>query len=559
MKNILNIKSIALLVVLLVGCNEDEWLKEIPLDIYSPENMYVTPQQFDAAVASIYAAIPNVTYVTNPSTVIVFGGLADNLYHFYSPAITRSNFDTEIIPESTWVKYWWTNYYKIIFNANVVLDRIDLENVNFPTESQRSVLKAEAYFFRAFAYKNLAILFGGVPLVIREVSESKRDFTRASRQAVLDQVINDLEYAVVNLPDVSEITEDGRLTKAAANHLLTEVYLMVEDWDNAISAASAIIDNPAYALMTERFGAWSDRPGDVFRDLFIRNNQNRGSAGGPNTEAIWVGQFEYNTPGGGDSPQGTRFFGVQYWALSGKDGRNLFFNHSSQNGGRGFGFMANNDYLNNTIWEDDWNDMRNSEYNIRRDMVANNPASAYFGQKIVENDAIGNPGPYNEFWRPYWAKLVPFDNFPAETIQNPATGQTNNSATSSFTDSYIMRLSETYLLRAEAYVGKGNPGLAAADINVVRARANALAVSPEDVDLDYILDERARELTYEELRLFTLMRVNKLAERVVIYNPYYNGKYAQFTFLDRYNLWPIPQSEIERNTEAVLEQNPGYN
>ena len=410
-------------------------------------------------------------------------------------------------------------------------------------------------FFRAYCYKSLGILWGGVPIILEEIDAPKRDFTRASREAVLEQAISDLNFAINNLPEVTELTQEGRVTKAAAYHLQSEVYLAAEDWDNAIAAASSVINNPNYALMYERFGKWADRSGDVFRDLFIRDNQNR-SAG--NTEGIWVGQYEHLVSGSVPSPMGTRFFGVWYWQLRDKNNVPLFFSHSSQNGGRAIGFYANNDHISYTIWEDDWDDMRNSEHNIRRDLVADNPESEWYGKKIVENNAILTPGPNNEWWRPYWAKLVPFNDFPDDVIANPETGATFNSAHSNYTDTYIMRLSETYLFRAEAYFHKGDLNSAATDINVVRARANATPVSSGEINLDYILDERLRELNLEELRLMTLMRTGTLIERARKYNPNYNGQFASHTIEDYQNLFPIPQSEIESNTEALLEQNPGY-
>src|SRR5690606_18150584 len=74
-------------------------------------------------------------------------------------------------------------------------------------------------------------------------------------------------------------------------------------------------------------------------------------------------------------------------------------------------------------------------------------------------------------------------------------------------DWYALRFAETLLLRAEAYLGTGNADLAAADVNRVRNRAQATPVSASDIDIDYILDERARELYGEEWRLVTLRRV----------------------------------------------------
>ena len=94
---------------------------------------------------------------------------------------------------------------------------------------------------------------------------------------------------------------------------------------------------------------------------------------------------------------------------------------------------------------------------------------------------------------------------------------------------------------------------AAASINVVRARANATPVDPADVDMDYILDERARELLGEKHRRFTLVRTGMLLERVRRLNPK-----SKDGIRDYHVRWPIPQTAIDANSGAVLEQNPGY-
>lgn len=67
-------------------------------------------------------------------------------------------------------------------------------------------------------------------------------------------------------------------------------------------------------------------------------------------------------------------------------------------------------------------------------------------------------------------------------------------------DTYFMRLAETYLDRAEAYIQLGDLQKAADDINTVRARAKAKPIAAQDVTIDYLLDERIRELYTEELR-----------------------------------------------------------
>jgi hypothetical protein len=139
--------------------------------------------------------------------------------------------------------------------------------------------------------------------------------------------------------------------------------------------------------------------------------------------------------------------------------------------------------------------------------------------------------------------------------KDEASGQ-NHDQGRIFKDWYIMRMPETYLLRAEAHFRNGDLQKAADDINVVRGRAHATPVTASDVNLDLILDERARELFMEEIRLSTLARMGKLVEYLMKYNQRIIGQGWQ---IESYkNKFPIPQSEIEANKGAVLEQNPGY-
>ncbi len=557
MKEIKYIVTFLLIAQVFFSCDENKWLEEKPYDFYSPGNSYETAEQFNSAVARLYELTNSYMIWSSYGGNYIYQYTSDIGYDCIAIKHELNSYVDNVIPESGRVSSIWTRYYRIIFDANVIINRIEGETVTFNSEAERNTLKAEALFFRAFAYRCLAHQFGGVPIILDELSEPKRNFVRDTRENVYGQAITDLSFAAVNLPTVSELKEDGRLTKAAANHLLAELYISVKEYDKAITAASSVIDDPNYELMTDRFGTRKDEPGDVYWDLFRRGNQNRNN--GVNTESIWVAQYEYMVEGGGTGSDLPRFLIPLYWQLKGDDGKNLFFGHSSKYGGRGIGWMAPSKYLLEDIWAGDYSDIRNSEHNIIRDIVADNPESAYYGQKIVESGAIDSPNELNRWWSAIIAKSAPINNFPEEAVDNPETGATNGNAIKTFRDHYYMRLAETYLLRAEAYLGKGESGKAADDINVVRSRSNATPVEAADVDIDYILDERARELHYEELRIITLMRMGKLAERVRAKNPMHNGQFASHGVEDYHNLWPIPQSEIERNTEVVLEQNPGYN
>jgi hypothetical protein len=538
-------------------CKEEEWLEEEVLDFYSADNSYQTFEQFNQAVASLY----NLTDLYNVWGAaygpFVWNFTTDMAYAAISATSGLNSYEDSLTPENTYVINLWTRYYAIIFDANVVLGRIDGEDTEFDTEDQRTILKAEASFLRAFSYRNLANLYGGVPLVLEETTEAKRDYVRATRDEIYAQIIVDLEYAAENLPDVGDIWEEGRLTNAAAYHLLTELYIDTGEYDKAIASATAVIDNPDYALMTERFGSKIDEDGDVYGDLFRRENQNRSSG---NTEGIWVAQYEYNVTGGGRGSILTQYFCPAYYNLTGLDGQPLFFAPTNQNGGRGIGWFSPSDYILEDIWESDPNDMRNSEYNIIRDLVSDNPESAYYGKMIVADNAFDETGDteYKRYWNAIFAKTTPINDFPDEVFVDFETGEVTRNASQTFRDHYNIRLAETYLLRAEAYLDNGDLANAAADINVIRARSNAIPVTESEVDIDYILDERARELLMEEARVMTLNRLGLIDERRKLHHPFNNGKYESYNVEDYHNLWPIPNREIERNTEAVLEQNPGY-
>ena len=135
----------------------------------------------------------------------------------------------------------------------------------------------------------------------------------------------------------------------------------------------------------------------------------------------------------------------------------------------------------------------------------------------------------------------------------------------------LMRFAEAYLLRAEARFRQGNSQGAADDINVLRDRAfkdyrqiapGAGRVSTSDISIDFILDERIRELVGEENRRFTLMRTGQLANRVNMMVTKWaekseNKRISGFD-ANKHILLPIPLTEIQLNKDAKLEQNPGY-
>ena len=575
---------------LLTGCNEDKFLEEKPLDFNSASNSYETAADYDAAITELYFLTREEFYTTYDRTT--------DLSKFADMWITadplKSNVVADLSPSGAMAKFYWDENYKLIAQANTVISR--LPNSSKLTDDEKKVYEAKARFFRALAYRTLVLLYGDVPLQLEEVSTPKTDFVRESKDKVKAQVVEDLEFAAANLPEINTV-KDGEISKPAANMLLAEMYLATGDNDKAINAASAVINNPNLALMKNRFGSQAKEDGDVFYDLFRPNNQNRASG---NTEGIWVIQFETNIEGGGNNTShffwnpgsfwGERFFAPQVdkFQIIKPDGTRLqLFNWpiGDMTGGRGIGTHYATNHLYNEIWADDFDDMRNSEYNWprrfkihRTNVLDDNPelkAAMPDGYFDLENTVLpdgwsmetGFAGGVaattqlpNRFMCGYSTKMTTPFHHPDAQYENKETYKLAGTGGKTYTDQYFFRLAEAYLLRAEAYVNKGDKNKAADDINELHKRANAKPCTADQMNLDYILDERLRELTCEEKRRLTLSRVGKLAERIKKYNPYFSAAYSADNkdYDAHFDLLPIPLSAIQANKDAKLEQNPGY-
>lgn len=445
---------------------------------------------------------------------------------------------------------------QLLGTSTTVIRYLTFSDLN---DEQKVEMEAKARFFRTLSYRTLAYLYGGAPITVEEITESKIDFIKATRQGRYEQLIKDLEFVADNLQGITEV-QNGKVNAVVARHMMSEVYVAAGEFQDAVEAATLVIDDPTTELMQDRFGARANEtPGDVYWDLFRRDNQNRSSG---NTEVIWVMQFETNVLGGGSETNS--FFGsfTLEWIYSPLV-RDVKINGTpafrwpigDYTGGRGIGWGISTVYFSDTIWQSDFdNDIRNANHNFVREYVSNNPNSPYLGQTIsIQNPFSGVQVPSRSFYVYQTKATTPF-NHPDELYANRETYELKSTGGGTYIDQYIFRLAETYLLRAEVYLRLENTAKTADDINVVRRRTHASDALAGDVTIDYILDKRMREFGVEEKRRLTLMHLSLLYDRVVKHNSYYKNE-----MLERYNLWSIPAAEMERIFGAEVGQNPGYN
>ncbi len=539
----MNYNKYSIFVFLLLGtllCSCSDFLDEELKSELSPDNTYTSSYGFEVGVTGLYAIArseyntwgENGAYMHNGACpyealqigtdIAVMGTKDGSIQPFGYLTLT---------PNTTFVGSYWKWAYSLIAASNELLDYSEKNN-NWDSPTDKSLYQAEAKFFRAYAYRLLVYLYGDVPYVDKIQDKIRVDFTRTPKAEVLDSIVSDLKFGITNLPEDPDAVEPGKLTKWAAYQLLCEIYLMKGDYNNAEICAEAVINSGYFRLMDSRFGEKQKEAGDVFSDLFVENNQNRTSG---NKESIWVMQFEYNTTGGGTNSDDwtRRAWEPKYFEIQG-------FSLADTLGGRGLAQLVpmkwwideNSDFFDKT-------DIRNSEYNIKRHWYYNNGnMPETFGKLCPITD---------ETW------FTTYRLYPALTKFFYGRSE-NLQLTGSFRDRMKYRLSETYLLLCEARLGKGDLTGAREAINVVRRRAHASELTQDSqMTLDFLLDERIRELVGEEQRRFTLLRTGKLLERTRKYNTE-SGPLIK----DYHVLWPIPQNIIDSNTGTEFPQNEGY-
>ena len=539
MKQHIIILSIVTALTGMLGSCKKSYLAESPYSSYSPSTL-TDSLGFEASVNGLYYQTSlYYTYSTNQGWPSVWQVGTDVAFATQPQGVEVPYYNyATLISTDVAADYEWTWAYQLINDANSIIANIE-NPANTKTLSAATIadIDGEARFFRGYAYEQLAICFGGVPLVTQPLTAPRTDFVRASLDSVNALIASDLQFAAANLPDFSGLPANaagsmyGRANKYMAMQELAECYIRMKEYSQAEQQTQAIINSGQFSLVTSRYGIHTSLPGDPFSDMFVYGNQRRSQG---NTEAIWVLEQENpNSVAGGSSGSGQqrRNWGAAYYKETG-----LAICDSL--GGRGVGRMRLSNWVLYGLY--DAGDMRNSENNIRRHYWYNDPTHpTLYGQEVPydNSDTIYIICPHTTKWYCF----DPNDVFGYATIK----------------DYPIMRLGETYLLQAEAQLGENNTAAAATSINALRTRANAPQVSSSQITMDFILDERARELIGEENRRMTLMRTGTLVTRATTLNST-SVVYPMTGLTTKNLLLPIPQSEINLNKDAVLSQNPGY-
>jgi hypothetical protein len=471
----------------------------------------------------------------------------------------------------------WKTAYTFINTCNGIID--NSEKVDLP-KATKDKMVAEAKFLRANYYFILVQFFGDITLNKHFQSEPTTAATRDPIKDVYDFIVQDLKDAIAVLPagPKSNGVLPGKATAVAAKHVLAKVYLtragssakQTDDYQNAYATAVDIINSSAslgLSLLPD------------FGKVFVEGNED-------NAEVLWTVQHTANIAYNGPNNSGVSNFSAdnvlnhmwvpQYEKRPGMV-RDVFY-------GRPYIRCIPTRWLTDTVFKERVNDTRYSK-TFQTVWYANNPdpkgypvwtsplpsgapANAVVGQpKFAFGDtAIYMPGVdvTDAKIKATRYLLVPprkYDNTLSPAMFKYFDTKRADINAPSIRPVIVFRLAETYLIAAEAAYMSGNMADAVKYINIIRERAAfptgspaAMDITAADLSIDFILDERSRELCGEIVRWWDLVRTGKLLERVKLHN-----KEAAANILPKHILRPIPQAQIDAVTTGTpYPQNPGW-
>jgi hypothetical protein len=605
MKSISKIFLICITALLVPGCNEV--LDEHPYTAFTTQ-YFESEEGLNSAVVAAYAGM---RYNYGPVGALDITAFGTDEWSNGDQALNQDlNVYNVTTTDGSILTPWNRNYWHI----NLCNAVVDIAPGVEMAEGEKNTLVAEARYLRANYYFLLVSQFGAVPLdlgsgELKFNTEPTTEFYRLPVEELLvknyQAMIDDLTFASENLPDQRPVAA-FRLSKSAALHLLAKVYLHRgysaaadgNDFQNAYTTARKLIDNQA----TYGVGLLADY-GDVNKE---GNDYNKEILYSVERLPLNNAANEIGSPGtdfANKANQANNMYNCNYqqavpatYYNADLRGKSLFTSRVLQYG-RPLRRFAPTKWLFNTAFSDKLNDSRfdnsfrmvwladtwEEEGTAAYDTYVNHLAGMglELGDTAIyltKTDAIAESlkaltgdkkkhylivGP-KDF---YTASNATFQVYPS--IKKFDAIQRANFNDASGRPFAVSKLSETYLLAAEAAMQIGQTDAAATLINVLKLRAayrpglsaeeitsryDKIKVDASAINLDFILDERSRELCGEGLRWIDLAVRGKLIERASAHNP------QSVNIKVFHTLRPIPQSQLDAisDPDKAKYQNSGY-
>lgn len=473
-------------------------------------------------------------------------------------------YDARLNPTTAYPREQWDATYQAINSANAVVSRAAALETGMD-DAEKNRLVGEARFLRALYYFHLVRHFGDVHVTLEETVGVVTEAHRTPVAQVYEQaIIPDLEFAISNLP--VEPPQYGRATRGAAQHLLALVYLTRQNPGDAAQAETltrAVINSGQYELQPSYAELWDISNIENAEMVFTMQSTGEALTWGSGNKFHLYWNMVYD-----GEPGMTRT--LEYGRPWRRVRPSAFFLDSLFNDAIDSRFIDNYRF----VWYSNFEGTQPAGMEIGDTaifLIPNVKTSELDQATYCNKNYVIFTEP-DDFWNPRTRPLG--DACPA------LKGETNTSyfpvplkhddplrpsvnQEEGRRDFPIYRFADTYLMAAEAIIRQGgNLSEAAEFVNQVRRRAArpgqaaAMEVSAADMTLEFILDERARELYSEGHRWFDLKRFGKLVEMVQRRNHESRDNVREY-----HNLRPIPQNQIDRTRNedgSEFGQNPNY-
>lgn len=503
--NILRSYKILLLLCMAFALHGCKKLIEInaPVNIVVTEQVFKTNEQANSAMAGIFSRMmtnSGAMTFSNGGLTVYAGLSADELrnltstqnaldYQFYTNKLDFTN--------GTPSGMIWQPAYKLIYDANAVIEGIAASTSTLLNDSTRKVLTGEALFVRAFCYFYLTNMFGDVPLVLTSDFRQTASMKKTPQAEVFSQIVKDLKDAQAKLTaDYSTVAAGERVrpNKWAATALLARTQLYLKNWEDAEAQASVVIGNSLYSL-----------PANL-NSVFLKNSR----------EAIWQMKQNPLAMPINATWEGFSMLPMVRWSDFSADEQAFlsdptFFSEFAP-------AIIPTFYLTpQAVQVFETGDKRRSQW--------------------IDSTPTPSAPPFNGVPYRYPRKYTIYLGLATDPVPQYYT---------------VLRLAEQHLIRAEARAQLNNTTGAAADIDILRTRAGVpkTTAASQETLLTAVMKERQRELFAEwGHRWLDLKRTNQA--NTVLGSIPYKQPWQSYQLL-----YPIPPDEISANPHLI--QNPEY-
>ena len=528
-----------ILALSLSACMKDLDQEPIDPDSFTEKDVFKNATEAKGALAKIYASL-SLTGQKGPAGDGDIAGADEG-----STGYTRMQFYLQVASTDEAIIRWsdagvpdfhnmsWTpantfnNAYYNRLGQQIAFANSFIDNAQaLASDPEVAYYIAEARFIRAYAYYNVIDAFGKAPLVTSSKADLKpAQNTRAELFNFVESELKDLEGKL----KAARANEYGRVDVVAAQALLARLYLNAkvyigqDKYTDCITYAKKVIAS-SYSLNTTD----ANNNGTAYDELFLADNNSNGAQ----NEFIFLASFD---------GLNTKTYGGTAFIIHGATGGNMNASSLGINDGWS-GLTAPKEFVNK---------FEVSARNSNNEPTAwkDKRAMFYTDGQTYENTDL------KDFTKSGYA-ITKFKNI-------TSTGAAGKDPEKKFpdTDLPLIRLAEVYLTYAEAVLRGGTGGdraTALGYINQLRSRAYGNAsgnIADSNLTLDFILDERARELYWEGLRRTDLIRYGKFTGGSYLWS-FKGGTASGVAVPDYRNLYPIPQDA--RTANDNLTQNTGY-